>query len=333
MIIRKASPKDLDSVHAIARENSLSHVTQVEEGFLVSEFDQQFYADFLEQKTHFYVCEQDDEILGFLTAYRQDELDMTLMVNRAINSRAQNPYVVIKQICVRKKSTRQGVASRLYHHFMHHINEDIYLAVVLDPYNASSIHFHKRLAFYQDFELVIEDGRPRGIFFWNNPANPPAFDQETLLQQYAVAIDLYKHEDSLNWSKINHLFYITASLLGLAGVSLTLKHPQVTTWILLGASLLGILSAYLFMVTILSGVQYMQTRKEVVLSLEQLLSRQRGVKVVDIQFESHKTLMQKSPSLSAIRKFPRIILCVWLVIFVLALLSATDIITLCSVVP
>ena len=49
----------------------------------------------------------------------------------------------------------------------------------------------------------------------NKPTNPP----RTLLEQYRIAVDLYKHEDSLNWTKLNYLLAINTGLCAIMGDS------------------------------------------------------------------------------------------------------------------
>lgn len=38
-------------------------------------------------------------------------------------------------------------------------------------------------------------------------------DTKILVEQYKIAVELYLHEDTLNWAKLNHLFYINVGLL------------------------------------------------------------------------------------------------------------------------
>ena len=61
------------------------------------------------------------------------------------------------------------------------------------------------------------------VWVWRKP-------REAILHvQYEVAVDLYKHEDNLNWQKLNNLFYITAGLAAAMAFSLG-KEGAGGTW-------------------------------------------------------------------------------------------------------
>jgi hypothetical protein len=50
------------------------------------------------------------------------------------------------------------------------------------------------------------------------PMNRPTPSPTTLIEQYKIAVELYKHEDNLNWTKLNHLFYINTGLWAVMGL-------------------------------------------------------------------------------------------------------------------
>ena len=66
------------------------------------------------------------------------------------------------------------------------------------------------------------------VWVWRKP-------REAILHvQYEVAVDLYKHEDNLNWQKLNNLFYITAGLAAAIGLQPRQggrgRHPGQGRW-------------------------------------------------------------------------------------------------------
>ena len=178
MLVRKVQVEDLDVIIEISTENTLSSIKttqQKNQGFLVSNFSKEQYENMAEESQ------------GFLMAFHEHELDFNLIVNKRIQQRAKNSYVVLKQICIRRDSHKKGYGRRLYEFFMSSIDKDIYLSVVLEPYNEASVHFHNKLGFKQVITVQAEDQLKRGIFYWNNPTNDSHYDKEIVLGQYEFA--------------------------------------------------------------------------------------------------------------------------------------------------
>lgn len=106
---------------------------------------------------------------------------------------------------------------------------------------------------------------------------------EVLQTQYEVAVDLYKHEDGLNWNKLHNLFYITSALiiiLGLSSKSVDNFPDDVDPSMLIFVSLAGILISISFAIAIWSGTFYLGKRKLKVIEIEEMLRKHGGIQIV-----------------------------------------------------
>ena len=319
-MIRKADKQDVKRIHAIAEENILDTSVQQQGGFLVSRYSLKDYEGYLDTLKHVYVYEKDNQIIGFLLAYEPQDLDLTLAVNRFIKRKAKNGFVVLKQICIAKSHQRKGYASKMYEDFMARIDEDIYLAVVLEPYNEPSMKFHEKLGFTLIYEIVENDDIPRGIFYWNNPNTTTYYNMEVLLKQYELAHELYMHEDGLNWTKMNYLFYVSASLI--AGIVLTTSLASrfaVPIGFMIAATV-GYFSAKHFTVAIQSGIEYMKIRKKAYMQIERLIENRGGVPMINVLGDKKKTIFKKAPTEGILQTLPKRIQYMWGAIFILGAL-------------
>ncbi len=143
----------------------------------------------------------------------------------------------------------------------------------------------------------------------------------TVLSQYASAIDLYKHEDSLNWSKLHNMFYANAGLLAILGLvdkSGASNHAAsgASLNIVVFVGLLGILVSLGFLVAIWSGIYYLRLRKDAVVKIELQLAESGGVFVVyDPESEKRKWHFSKvSPTTYVLGIMPVVLCLLWIII-------------------
>lgn len=170
-VIRKATINDAKAIYDLAVENSARNMDEQskrEKGFLVSNYALAEYQKYIVDNQHVYVLEKDEQVLGFLLVFTEEELDYSLKVNQRIKEKAIKPFIVIKQICISRYAHKKGYGRKLYQYIMDKINEDIFLAVVVEPYNEASILFHQKLGYQQSFEMRPEDQVLRVIFHWEN---------------------------------------------------------------------------------------------------------------------------------------------------------------------
>ncbi len=344
--IRSAASVDLEQIVALAESYALGSVEGdrlASDGFLVSGFDAASYADWLRNADHFYVASTEEGIVGFMLAYSDERIRPGEWLNLKIKERVDSNFVLVKQLCVKRGATGRGVARRLYGHLLAQAPErPLYGAIVTQPRNERSIEFHERLGFRKVFEATPpDDDLPRGV--WMRPALAPAgaaasalnLDAEQRLQvcleRYRVAVDLYKHEDLLNWNKLQHLLYVSAGLFvaetyllelrGGAGNGLDTSLRMLLTLV----ALLGLGSAWIFGNALRSGVAYLHRRKDTAACIERNMLAEEAYCVLLVQNDhgpgargaSHRSLTTKMllrvPSAIGIA-WIAVILLVWFVL-------------------
>ncbi|GEB47916.1 GNAT family N-acetyltransferase [Streptomyces cacaoi] len=209
--IVRAGEEHLQQIVRLAESRNLSTTDRTdtgatESGFLVSAYTEADYRARLGTAEQFYVAVKGGEVLAFLLAYTSDQLEPDEWLNHRIKI-TLGGFLVIKQVCVARGAARLGIGSMLYYRVLEHWQESpVIAAVVNDPPNEASSRFHHKLGFQELTQLTPPDGRQRVVWVWRKP-------REAMLQvQYAIAVDLYKHEDNTNWQKLNNFFYITAGL-------------------------------------------------------------------------------------------------------------------------
>lgn len=322
--IRPVAKEDLNKIHIIANQNSLSNINSkdIKNGFLVPEYSGFSYSDCIEKYKHFYVLTEDNIVRAFLLGYEQGDLNWNNFVNKRIKRRSTREFALIKQICVDRDCFKRGFASMLYTHFIDMVKTDIYLAVVLEPYNEASIEFHNSLGFEQVMQVVAEDGKERGVFY-KSYEDSEKINIELLLQQYNVAIDLYKHEDDQNWSKLNHLFYVTGGLLFVTTFAYDSLYASKLSITIIVISLIALIITYLFDVTMIDGIDYLQKRKKSVIEIEEILSAETNTRIVSTNFEKNSKKYQKSKTTSIMIIIPKLFICTWLLIMLYQMIELT----------
>ena len=137
-------------------------------GFLVSDFKKEDYQSFLSYYNYFYVLLEQENVLGFLLAYSRDRIQKNEWLNLQIKFQYPNPFVLIKQICIRPDKVSRGLGKLLYKHLFEQASEEkFFAAIVLQPPNYRSIAFHEKLCFKKVIEITPPDSIPRGIWMKN----------------------------------------------------------------------------------------------------------------------------------------------------------------------
>ncbi len=138
-----------------------------------------------------------------------------------------------------------------------------------------------------------------------------------LINQYYIAVDLYRHEDILNWNKLNNFLYVSGGLMAVFAFFLKNKAEIITHVInpLIFISLLGIVVSIGFFVAIFFGVKYMQARKAKVVEIDRQLMRIGGVPIVLSQSSRYGVgkfnYQNYSPTMLVIMAFPLVVVCGW----------------------
>jgi len=325
MNIRRAQLEDAEKIYELAMSNSLDGLKKGNRnhGFLVSNYDLELYKEYILNNRYFWVLEDEGKICAFLLAFTREEIDPEALVNKKILAYCNDDFVIIKQVCVVPDSYRQGYGTQLYSALMDEIKQNIFAAVVLKPVNKASIDFHQEMGFRVAFTVTPEDGIMRAIFFWDNPCSS-FYDKEIVVNQYERAIDLYIHEDNLNWSKLNHFFYITGGLFVIASLWPDINSMSFCGFLLV-ISLLGMLSSWLFSIALSSGIDYLQTRKQAVVDVERILIKNKGVRIVSTHYNEgiKNKQLRKSPTTKVMKNIPLIMLIVWFMVFLATAIRVT----------
>jgi ribosomal protein S18 acetylase RimI-like enzyme len=328
--IRNATESDVPAVAKLASKLALvaGEAGSQKGGFLVSGFTNAEYSQFVATAEHFYVCVEDDIITGFLLAYSAQSVDPANTVESLLKYVYIDDFVLIKQIAVDPEHNRTGVGTRLYRFLIERMpNTALLSAIVLDPPNAASVHFHERFEFRYLLDVKADDGLPRGI--WHRPVQGRENEKgplrigvadqtstvDRLQCQWEVAAQLYCHEDNLNWAKIASLLTLVV-LLG-AAFSFFWQFPPApdSAFPVWGLLFLGLIVHGIYILSIASGLRYMMARKECVIKLEERIAERDGNMVPLVT----KT---KGPSITArlLYVFPFLSLITWSVGTILILI-------------
>ncbi|MEE4543074.1 GNAT family N-acetyltransferase [Streptomyces sp. V4-01] len=313
--IARAGEEHVEQIARLAESRSLTGPDgarrRVAGGFLVSAYAEADYRARVETAEHFYVAVKGGRVSAFLMAYSSDRVEPDEWLNRRIKT-ALGSFLVVKQICVAREEARTGLASMLYYHVLDQWDESpVIAAVVNEPPNDASARFHRKLGFQQLTRLTPPDGMPRVVWVWRKPREP------ILHAQYQVAVDLYKHEDNLNWQKLNNFFYITAGLaaataffLGKEGAGGTLGKG-----LSIIVAIIGVGVSLGFSLMLRFGRQYLLARKEAVIELEEYMAWHGGERIVNRRTEDPGSAYLKvSPTGAIMVLLPVLVAVCWLAV-------------------
>lgn len=166
LLVRRALFNDMEDVSHLADINHLRSKGNPDKGFLVSGYTLEDYQRVYYETNLFYVVEEDGDVRGFILGYKQEDLNYSEVVNKSIRDYAGSEFLVVKQICVDPYIQGRGYGRALFQKFIQeseNLQRGIYLSIVLEPYNKTSVSFHKSLGFSKVFEIVPEDGFLRGV--------------------------------------------------------------------------------------------------------------------------------------------------------------------------
>ncbi len=145
-------------------------------------------------------------------------------------------------------------------------------------------------------------------------------ETKILIEQYKTAVELYVHEDNLNWTKLNHLFYINGGLWAVMGLGFKIDDDNTfmlcTPQLFMGmVSLTGIIVSLALGTALWLGTIYMQNRKLRVVDIEKALIRHGGKCIVSPS-PGVTSFLRKSPTLLMLRLVPIVLLTIWVIILI-----------------
>lgn len=206
-LVRLAMPLDAKELKALADSVSISRMnltTAHDSGFLVSNYTQRDYSNFVKNVEHFLTIHVGRELVGFLLAYGSEQITDRQREQEEpfVLPQREEPFVLIEQICVSPKAEhrRKGYASLLYKEMyariLHYYDPNprpIYLAIVNEPANPVSIAFHESMGFeFQEPQINM----PRSIFLRDNLAE--SLDSITTEETKSEACPFYDARASMD---------------------------------------------------------------------------------------------------------------------------------------
>jgi len=208
------------------------------------------------------------------------------------------PFLVVKQIAVLPDHRKSGIGRGLLQRLLDtHRDSDapVFSAIVTRPRNEASERFHATLWFRPLLAVPVAEHRPLPRLIWYRWLDDFAADAgSTLIEAPAPnteaqtgefekrlvrALDLYKHEDALNWKKFGlvstYFFALAAAAWALA------MNSQAQNWQFVSAiAFLSVAGAFVLFVTsvqVRSGVQFLSRHKLNARLLEAELILRRGL--------------------------------------------------------
>lgn len=139
-----------------------------------------------------------------------------------------------------------------------------------------------------------------------------------LREQYQIGMDLYKHEDLLNWTKLYNFFYVNLGLLAIVGLVMKerAKHYG-PSFVVALVSVLGFIMSLAFTGTIYSGLKCMHNRKDHVINIEKELIQYGAEDIVSNMSlaDKDRESFERTLTSKILRIIPPVITVVWAIAF------------------
>lgn len=295
--IAKATPEDAPAIHGILTRWLLYKTPEADRanGFLISGFTEQDYARFASECEYFFKAMDGDRIAGVVVACESSHITPEDAKNSLLKYSLNKPFVLVKQVFIAPDYGGCNVGSQLYNHLFRVIPQQrpVVAVIVMEPMNVTSCRFHARRGFseYLDF---TPDRDPDGVAHkrsaWIRPARTSAsflddvrltnvHDRESdigeiMSDRLGNFVDLYRHEDNLNWTKIGMQCTILFALIAAAAFFFN-KKDSITEEMLAIFSVVGVCGIVvnmMFMRKIESGIEYMHHYKKRIMEYDKVLS-------------------------------------------------------------
>lgn len=274
--IRQANYDDVPALHALAERFLLKNLKDPENtGFLISNFAPETYRAYVDTAEYFWVAEQDGKLGGFLLAYKSESIKPDEIVNSCLRYSVVQPFTLIKQICGTGKV--RGAAAALYNKLFEEMDTDLALAAVVnEPLNTKSIEYHRKLGFAHLWDLhppADYDGvtRVRSIWYYSKTNDRPQtrmaqVDRPELVQHLIEkeqgTVNLYMHEDNLNWTKLGMLVSFMTAILTAFAFLLERDATTTNNWIVSVLIVFGFVVNIMFYLKLKSGLGFLNHHKK-----------------------------------------------------------------------
>ena len=154
---------------------------------------------------------------------------------------------------------------------------------------------------------------------------------ERLQEHYRVAMELYRHEDDLNWRKLHNMFYVNAGLFAIVGFLVKVEDAEIIK-ILVNSdpvrvvAFIGAVVSIGFAVAIICGVHYMLNRKDTVTLIEDELYNHGLEKIVSRSYRQGfwNRLYRISWTTYMLRVMPVVFFLAWIVVLFVPLFCTSS---------
>ena len=292
--ISKVSVADASQIVELQNELLLNDRRDYKDGFLVSGFREEQYRDFAVRYEYFYKIVVHGELAGVLLAYESKHIEMDGKSNMLLKYALNKEFVLIKQVFVSPDFQRKGIASFLYDYLQDIIGgkKPLVAVVVLDPFNSGSSYFHQEKGFHE-FLNFVPDADPDGVVrkraAWiklsaeakgnimfdlrlNNTIDGTDDLGDVMVSRMENLVQLYIHEDNLNWTKFSLQTTILFALFATFAYFYEKEILPDTFPVLVTVGIWGAIINILFILKIRSGIRYMNTYKGKIQDFDLLVS-------------------------------------------------------------
>ena len=183
--------------------------------------------------------------------------------------------------------------------------------------DTAAVDFRVAFGFSHVADVPSLDGRRSG--FWVR-APDCRTDHQLLAAQYEQAVQLYRHEDTLTWSKLHAALLISGGIATALGFSVQSKGFSETDQIL-RAMIAGVAALACWGLTVAdhSGTWYLSARKQGVVDIERRLYRFGGAMIVH---RPVSRMLAASPTRHVLRVMPVLLALSWTIVCVVLLIRA-----------
>lgn len=167
--VRKAKLTDVDDILRIAKIKSLKNLEKddLNNGFLISDFNKEDYVHFIENANFCFVAEKNKEIIGFSISYLSTNSLINDKIKDVLKEHQNKPYIIGKQVaCLNGYNAGLRLIKAMIDLAD---NLPIINAIVLDPYNEKSVQLHEKFGCKKVVEFTPDDGILRGV--WRRDVN------------------------------------------------------------------------------------------------------------------------------------------------------------------
>lgn len=169
----------------------------------------------------------------------------------------------------------------------------------------------------QEFDTHTEWRRTKQAFLHKSKdVFEIAKESDDILDNLSNAIDLYLHEDNLNWTKLAMLVSFTFAFMTAFFVLFEQPYSIVNSALSIFLISFGIFITYMFDVKIKSGQHYMSSHKKKVQKIERILQYFKPNHVMLINIQDSK-ISNTSVTLQFMKLLPQISYAVWIVCYLL----------------